>query len=147
MSDALPVYWTESFTDVYVAALNGDAEFRKVARKTHENFELRCWDTPRGTDVIVRYRIDGGHVTSQWEEEPAPSSALRSRAYDKRTTLARTSAPYTVWKKLDTKEMGVIDAVLSPLYKFEGAKLKVLSNIRIFVRMGDIASDIEKAYE
>ncbi|MEO0323606.1 MAG: hypothetical protein AAF447_11665 [Myxococcota bacterium] len=143
----LPVYWTKSFTDAYVEVLNGDAEFQRLARKTRDHFELRCWDTPRGTDIVVRYHIAGGPVTAEWMEEPAPNATLRSRPFDKRQTLARTSAPYEVWKKLDRKEMGVIDAVLSPLYTFEGAKLKILGNIRVFVRMGDLASAIEKRYE
>lgn len=132
--------------DVLVARLNADAKFTKLAGKLNETIQLRCFDTPDGTDVAASYRVSAGKAELvKWVEEPAPA-ALRDEPLDKNAYLARTSAPYRIWVKLDTGEFGVIDAILSPHYKFEGAKLKVLKNIRTFQRISEISQTIEKRY-
>lgn len=138
--------WSRTLADVLIAAINGDDKMKSLARKLEETIQLRCLDTPDGTDVAARYGFVGGQAKLvEWVEEPAPA-AFRSDTFDKKTLLARTTAPYSIWVKLDKGEMGVIDAILSPHYKFEGAKLKVLKNIRVFHRVNELSSKIDKVY-
>ena len=143
----LPRYWTPDFTDVYIEALNADATFRKAAKSMRETIALRCLDTPDGKDCYVEYAIDHGKISvAEWQEEDAPHAGIRNRPFDKKTALARTTAPYDFWTRLDKKEIGVIDVIMSPVYKLEGPKLKVLRYLRVFNRMGDLASDLPKSY-
>ena len=76
--------------------------------------------------------------------EDAPS-AIRNEPF-KKGLLARTTAPYDFWVKLDKGEVGVIDVIMSPDYRLEGPKLKVLRYIKAFNRMGDVAKDLPKRY-
>ena len=146
MSDALPVYWTPGFTDVFIDALSKDPAFQKASRSLEQTIVLRCLDTPRGTDVLVAYQIDRGRVScAEFAEEPAPSS-LRDRPFDKATTLGRSTAPFDFWVKLDKGEVGVIDVITSPDYQLEGSKLKILRYIKAFARMGDVAKELPKRY-
>ncbi|MFT5355038.1 MAG: putative sterol carrier protein [Polyangiales bacterium] len=138
--------WSRTLADVLIAKINGDDKMKKLARKLEQTIQLRCLDTPDGTDVAARYGFANGKATLvEWVEEPSPA-AFRTDTFDKRSLLARTTAPYSIWVKLDKGEMGVIDAILSPHYKFEGQKLKVLKNIRVFHRVNELSSDIEKVY-
>lgn len=139
-------YWTPEFTEIYLDALGRDETFQRAARKVHETIALRCLDTPDGTDCYVEYVIDRGQVrVGDWQEQPAPS-ALRERPFDGKALLARTTAPYDFWTRLDRKEIGVIDVITSPVYRLEGSKLKVLRYLRMFNRMGEVASALPKRY-
>lgn len=146
MADGDPLYWSAAFTEAVVKALNGDAKFQKAARKFTQKITLRCLDTPEGEDVAVTYTITNGRVEASRRAEPAPSSALRSAPFDKRAELARTTAPYGLWCRLDKGEMNVLQAIASPDYKLEGPKLKVISNIGVFNAMSAVASALPKRY-
>lgn len=138
--------WSRTLADVLIAAINGDAKMKKLARKLNDTVQLRCFDTPDGTDVAARYGFSNGQAKLvEWVEEPAPAP-FRTDTFDKGQLLARTTAPYGIWVKLDKGEMGVIDAILSPQYKFEGQKLKVLRNLRVFQRISELSSEIDKVY-
>jgi putative sterol carrier protein len=144
MSD-LPLYWTAAQTAQYVEALNQDEVFQKAARKFDDTVVFRCFDTPEGNDIEVRYRIQHGKVTETRREEHAPSRSLRDAPFD-RSTFARTSAPYAVWTKLDKGEMNVLQALASPEYQVEGPKLKIMTNIGVFNAMSAVASRLPKRY-
>ncbi len=142
-------YWTEAFTKVYIDALANDVEFQSACRGFDEHIQLRCLGFPGeegAVDISVDYHIAKGTIDYAIREERAPCLELRNSGFDKKRFLARTTAPYPVWVKLDRKEMGVIDAILSPDYHFEGRKLKVLRHLKLFNLMGDIASRIPKKY-
>ena len=146
MTEEIHRLWSRILADELIRLINEDAKMMKYAAKLEETIQLRCFDTPEGTDVAARYGFANGKATLvEWVEEPAPA-AFRSDTFDKKNLLARTSAPYSIWVKLDKGEMGVIDAILSPQYKFEGKKLKVLKNLRVFTRVSELSSSIKKRY-
>ena len=139
-------FWTEPIAHVMLEKLNSDAKFQKLAANVDAVIQLRCKDTPDGTDVCATYHIHDGRLDlKEWDEGPAPA-AWREAPLDKKKILARTTAPYPIWVKLDTGEFGVIDAIINPNYKFEGAKLKVLRHLRMFSRIADLSQELEKRY-
>lgn len=139
-------FWTKPLVDQMLATLNSDDKFRSLAGSLDAVIQLRCKDTPDGTDVCATYRIHDRRLDLiDWDEGPAPA-AWREEPLDKKKILARTTAPYPIWVKLDTGEFGVIDAIINPNYKFEGAKLKVLRHLRMFGRISDLSQEMEKRY-
>lgn len=141
-----PLYWSTEQTEQFVAALNQSPEFQKAARKFDDAVVFRCLDHPSGKDIEVVYTIHKGAVTADRREEDAPSTALRSKPFDKGQAFARTTAPFGVWVKLDKGEMNVVQAIASPDYKVEGSKLKIATNIGVFNAMSAIASKLPKRY-
>jgi len=107
---------------------------------------MRCTDTPDGKDMAASYRIDHGRVQADLRVEDAPSRAIRDEPFDKRAALARTTAPYSVWTRLDRGEMNVLQLITSPQYKLEGSMLKIVANIGMFNAMNAAAARIPKAY-
>jgi len=79
-------------------------------------------------------------------DEAAPSEAVRESPFDRNEALARATAPYEVWTRLDKGEMNVLGALASPDYKIEGATIKIMLNIGVFNALSDVASNIDKAY-
>lgn len=145
--DRLPRLWTEELGRELVRLINQDAKMQKLGAKLNERIQLRCLDTPDGTDVAASYQFKNGQAELVvWDEQPSPAP-FRNDKFSKREFLARTTAPFRIWKALDKGEMGVIAAIISPDYKFEGAKMKVLANLRLFQRVSDLSSSINKRYD
>lgn len=140
-----PRYWTKAFQERFVETLNADAAFQKAAKSFSETIVLRCTDTPNGTDAIATYRFDRGRCTGEWWEEPAPSR-MRREPFDSKSALARTTAPYALWVKLDKGEMNVLQALASPDYALDGLKLKVMRHVGVFNAMNTVAARVPKSY-
>ena len=146
MPDA-PRFWSEAFIEAYVEALNADPGFQKAARRFSDTITLRCLDAPDGKDVSATYAIQQGEVTNvQLWIEDAPSDELRSAPFDRHDALARATASYPTWIKLDTGELNAVGALASPDYKIEGPKLKIMTNMGVLNAMSDVSSKMEKTY-
>ncbi len=78
--------------------------------------------------------------------DEAPCREMRNDPFDKDEALARATATYTVWAKLDRGEMSVLEALTSPEYQVEGPKLRILANINIFNGMNTVAAAVDKTY-
>lgn len=146
MSDA-PRYWTPAFVEAFVEALNTDPEFQKAARSFSNTIVLRCLDTPDGEDVSAAYTFEDGSVTDVdlWIDE-APSEGMRNDAFDRSEAVARATASYDVWTKLDNGEMNVMQALASPDYSIEGSSIKIMANIQVFRGMNAVAANVDKTY-
>lgn len=145
MSEPL-LYWCEAYTHAFVDALNASAEFQKAARKFDETLIFRCLDTEEGLDIEARYRIEKGRVSVERWAETAPHAGLRNTPFDKKQAMARTTAPYDLWVKLDNGEMNVLGAIRSPEYAVEGSKLKIMSNIGVLNAMSAVGAQMTKRY-
>jgi putative sterol carrier protein len=146
MSDA-PRYWTPAFIERFVEALNNDADFQRTAGSFSKTIELRCLDTPDGDDVTAAYTFDDGKVVDVdlWIDD-APSEQMRNTPLNRNEAMARATAPYDVWVKVDTGEMGVAQALTSPQYTIEGSMMKIMANIGVFQGLNTVAASVEKTY-
>jgi putative sterol carrier protein len=146
MSDA-PRYWTPEFVERFVEALNSDEEFQNTASSFSKTVELRCLDTPDGEDVSATYTFEEGEVVDVdlWIDE-APSEQMREEPVDKDAVMARATAPYDVWVKMDKGEMGSTEALASPDYQIEGSMMQIMSNMGVFRGMNKVAANVEKTY-
>lgn len=146
MSDE-PRYWTPEFVERFVEALNSDEEFQNTASSFSKTVELRCLDTPDGDDVSATYTFEEGEVVDVdlWIDE-APSEQMREEPVDKDAVMARATAPYDVWVKMDKGEMGSTEALASPDYQIEGSMMQIMSNMGVFRGMNKVAANVEKTY-
>ena len=146
MSDA-PRYWTPAFIERFVDALNTDPDFQRTAGSFTNTIILRCLDTPDEEDISAAYTFEEGKVVDVdlWIDD-APSDAMRNDTFDRGQALARATAPYDVWVKMDKGEMGVVQALSSPDYTIEGSTIKIMSNIGVFRGMNTVAAQVEKTY-
>ena len=142
----LPRYWTPAFIDRFVDALNSDPEFQREASRFSDVIVLQCLDAPGGKDVRAAYSIDAGYVTVEVTAEDAPSGRLRDRTFDSSRAMARATAPYGIWKDLDTGTLSVLGALGSPEYHIDGPRLKIMMNLGIMNQMSRVASGVPKTY-
>jgi putative sterol carrier protein len=146
MADALPLYWSAAYLDVFVDALRADPDFQRAARKFDGVVILRCLDTPEGEDVEAAYHLSNGSVRVERLAEKAPSASFRSKPFDGGRAFARTTAPYRLWTKLDRGEMNVLQAIASPDYHVEGSKLRIMANIGLFNAMAAVGARTPKRF-
>jgi putative sterol carrier protein len=146
MSDA-PRYWTPEFVERFVEAMNSDEEFQNTAGDFSKAVELRCLDTPDGEDVSATYTFEDGQVVDVdlWIDE-APSDEMREEPVDKTAVMARATASYDVWVRMDKGEMGAAEALASPDYQIEGSMMQIMSNMSVFRGMNSVAAGVEKTY-
>lgn len=146
MSDA-PRYWTPEFVERFVEALNSDDDFQQAARSFSNTIELRCLDTPDGEDISAAYTFEDGTVVDVdlWIDD-APSAEMREEPFDSSVAMARATAPYDLWVKLDTGKMGVTQAITSPDYTIDGPMLRIMSNLGIFQGINRVAAEVDKTY-
>mgnify|MGYP006267604905 CR=1 FL=1 len=142
-----PRYWTPAFVERFVEALNTDPDFQRSAGAFANTIILRCLDTPDGEDVSAAYTFDDGQVVdvNLWIDD-APSEAMRDDPFDSSEALARATASYDTWTKLDKGEIGVMQALSSPDYTIEGSTIKIMSNIGVFRGMNTVAAQVDKTY-
>lgn len=147
MSDDAPRYWTPEYIERFVEALNGDEEFQNTASSFSKTVELRCLGTPDEEDVSATYTFEDGQVVDVdlWIDE-APSDEMREEPVDKDAVMARATASYDVWVKMDQGEMGATEALASPDYKIEGSMMQIMSNMGVFRGMNKVAANVEKTY-
>jgi len=142
-----PQYWTPAFVERFVEAINNDEAFRDAAGSFSETIELRCLDTPEGEDVSATYTFKDGRVVDVdlWIDD-APSEEMREEPVDEDAVMARATAPYDVWVKMDKGEMGSTEAVASPDYQIDGSMMQIMSNMGVFRGINKVAANVEKTY-
>lgn len=146
MSDA-PRYWSPEFVQAFVEAINNDPDFQDSAAGFNNTIELRCFSTPDGEDVAAAYSFEEGKIVDVdlWIDD-APSEDMRQEAFDKSEMMARATAPYSMWVKMDQGEIGAMQAITSPDYVIDGSTIKIMSNMGVFRGLSEVAAKIEKTY-
>lgn len=146
MSD-VPRYWSPEFVEAFVEAINADTDFQGTASGFSNTIELRCFDTPSGEDVAAAYSFEDGKIVDVdlWIDE-APSEDMRDEPFDKSIMMARASAPYSMWVKMDQGEIGAMQALTSPDYVIDGSTIKIMSNMGVFRGLNEVAAKIDKTY-
>jgi len=147
MPDAAPRYWTRAFLERLVVALNDDLAFTEVVQALTDRVILRCFDTPDGHDVEAAYVFEGGQVVDVevWREE-APCWEMRNDPFDRDEALARATASYALWAKLDRGEKPFWQALISPDCTLEGPRRKRLTHLTLFKQINAVAATVEKTY-
>ncbi|MEZ4451127.1 MAG: hypothetical protein R3B09_16735 [Nannocystaceae bacterium] len=141
-----PRYWTQAFIDALAAAFNTHEKFQRAARSFSETLILRCLDTPDGDDCTATFTFEAGRcVRHAFQRERAPSS-LRRAPFDKQAAMARSTAPYALWVRLDRGEMSVPQALISPEYNVEGSKLKIMRHVGVLTSMNAVVASLAKSY-
>lgn len=149
MPDA-PRYWSDAFIEAYVAALNADPSFQKAAKFARETLVFRCLDAPTGADgaledVRASYRVEKGTVTVDVDRAASPAD-WRDADFNSRDALARATAPYATWVRVDTGDLTPLAALASPDYTVDGSKLKIAMNMGLITGMGDVAKLVPKTH-
>jgi putative sterol carrier protein len=114
-------FFSRELTEQSIEICNADAEHLERAKLLNGKVILRATDTPDGKDISVTYTFEKGRCTGyDFEEEAAPST-LRDRPFvPLKDGLARVSASYETFVKLDKGELEPADALNSNDYKVEG---------------------------
>jgi hypothetical protein len=120
-------YFSREAIQQSIDAVNADPKHLELAKLLTGKLILRCLATPDGKDLLVSYRFERGRCLEfVFEEEPAPS-ALRNRPFKAmKDGIARVTASYATFVKLDKGEMDPADAINSPDYQIEGSMLMIL---------------------
>jgi hypothetical protein len=140
-------YFTREAVRESVEILNVDRAHLEAAKLLTGKIALRVFDAPDGKDLIVTYVFEKGRCTDWvYEEETAPSK-LRTRAFKPmKDGIARVTAKYQTFVKLDKGEMAPADAVRSPDYAIEGSMLMIMPLMQAITSWNETVRRIKKEY-
>jgi len=113
--------FTRELTQQGIDVCNADLEHLKRAELLDGGVILRALGTPDGTDVQIKYSFSKGRCTGFSFDEAASPAPFRSAPFVVlKDGLARITADYQTWVKLDKGEIEPTDALESPDYKVDG---------------------------
>jgi hypothetical protein len=140
-------FWSEESVKQTIDTLNDDQEHLALAKNLSGKVVIRVLDDPAGQDIHARFTFEKGKcVDWTYEAEPAPSS-LRDRAFKPMVDgLARITANYETFVKLDKGEMETPDTVDSPDYTIEGHKLMLMPYMQAVDSWNRKARAVPKEY-
>ena len=140
-------FWSEASVRETVDALNVDREHLELAANLSGTMVIRVLDDPDGQDIHACFRFDKGRCVD-WTYEAAPApSALRERPFKPMVDgLARVTANYDTFVKLDRGEIEVPDTVDSPDYSIEGNMLMLMPYMQAVDSWNRRARAVPKRY-
>lgn len=140
-------YFSRELTKHSIEVLNKDPQHLELAQLLTGVMVLRALDDPDGKDVMITYTFEEGRcVDWVFESEPAPST-LRDRPFvPMKDGIARVTANYSTFVKLDKEELEPADTLDSPDYKIEGHKLMFLPLMQSMDSWNRVVRRIPKEY-
>jgi len=120
-------YFSREAVQQSIDEINADPKHLELAKLLTGKLVLRCLDAPDGVDILVTYRFEAGRCAEfVYEDAPAPSP-LRTRPFKPmKDGIARVTASYATFVRLDKGEMETADAINSPDYQIEGSMLMIM---------------------
>jgi hypothetical protein len=140
-------YFSREAVQQSIDAINADPKHLELAKLLTGKLALRCLDTPDGKDLIVTYRFEAGRCQEFVYEEAAAPSALRTRPFKPmKDGIARVTASYATFVKLDRGEMDPADALNSPDYQIEGSMLMIMPLMQAVDSWNRMVRSLPKEY-
>jgi hypothetical protein len=139
--------FSRELTELAIAECNADPQHLERAALLTGTVILRAFDTPDGHDVQITYQFDKGRcVNHRYESALAPAPFRQTRFKPVKDGLARISAAYATWVKLDRGDIEPADALESPDYTIEANTLLLMPLMQSVNSWSEKVRAIEKDY-
>lgn len=141
-------FWSKESVQETIDVMNQDQEHLKLAKNLSGKVVIRVLDDPDGNDIYAGFAFKNGKcVDWTYEAEPAPARKLRDRPFKPLVDgLARVTANYQTFVKLDKGEMETADTVDSPDYKIEGNMVMLMPMMQAVDSWNRKARSVPKEY-
>jgi len=141
-------FWSKESVEETIKVMNEDQEHLKLAKNLSGKMVLRVLDDPDGKDIYAVFTFKNGKcVDYTYEADGAPSKKLRDRPFKPLIDgLARVTAKYDTFVKLDKGEMEAADTVDSPDYKIEGNMVMLMPYMQAVDSWNRRARSVPKEY-
>jgi len=130
-------FGSQAWLDAFVAAINGSKKYEEAARDWEGDFYFII--TPEGSMAErVLYYMDLWHgkcrdaylVADEGEKEP----------------VFRMTAPLSVWEKVVTKKLDVIQGLLTRQVKLKGNMAMIMRNVKAAQELVECCTHIETEF-
>ena len=140
-------FWSKESVQQTIDVMNDNPEHLKLSGNLSGKVVIRVLDDPDGKDIYASFTFEKGKCSGfTYEAEKAPSS-LRKRVFKPFVDgLARVTASYQTFVKLDSGEMEAHDAVNSPDYKIEGNMVMLMPMMQAVDSWNRNARSVPKEY-
>jgi len=141
-------FWSKESVAQTIEVMNNDQEHMRLAANLSGKMVIRVLDDPDGKDIYATFSFQKGRCTDwTYESEAAPSRLLRDRPFKPmKDGLARVTASYQTFVKLDTGKMEAADAINSPDYKIEGNMMMLMPMMQAVDSWNRKARAVDKEY-
>jgi putative sterol carrier protein len=137
-------YFTQEWADAVKAKSVEDAKYTARGKKFTEKFQWIATSCPGGVDRLLEVETQSGKVVlAKMEEKPSPADFGPA---DTKKYLARATADYDVWIKVNTGELKAVDAQMGKGLRLEGNIMKVMPMAGVLQAFIDMAGTVPVEY-
>jgi len=122
-------FYSKEWLDEVLEKVNNNKEYLEKTKKFNFTALTIITDCPDGNDLSVLMKYDKGKVVRfEYDAKPAPASfRIENEPWDPKVSLVKSQMSYDAQKKLNLKELTLMDAMKDSLYKTEGDFVKVVA--------------------
>lgn len=140
-------FWSKESVQETIDYMNKNEEHLKLAGNLSGKVVIRVLDDPDGKDIYATFTFQKGRCTDWNYEAGSAPSRLRDRPFKPMVDgLARVTASYQTFMKLDKGEIEAHDAVNSPDYKIEGNMVMLMPMMQAVDSWNRNARAVPKEY-
>lgn len=143
-----PKFYSKEWLEACVEKANNDTKYLKEAGKFTTSYTFIVADFPDGNDVKVLLKFNRGKVVQfEYDSKPAPASfRMENEPWDESISQFRAQGSYDTYKKLQTKELNPMQALMKKLYRTEGNMVKGMQLMPGSQAFTDLQASIECEY-
>ena len=140
-------FWSKESVQQTIDVMNGDKEHLELAGNLSGKVVIRVLDDPDGKDIHASFTFEKGKCVDWTHDAEDAPSRFRDRPFKPLVDgLARVTASYQTFAKLDKGEMEAHDAVNSPDYKIEGNMMMLMPMMQAVDSWNRKARTVPKEY-
>ncbi len=143
-----PRFYSKEWNDAVIEKTKTDKEYLKKTEKFTATYLFIVTDCPDGNDLKISLTFDKGKIVDhEYEAKPAPASfRMESEPWEPTISLVRAQGSYDTYKKLQTKELNPMQALMQKLYKSEGNMVKAMQLMSCSQAFTDLQASIDCEY-
>ena len=121
-----PRFYSKEWIDAVIEKTKVDKEYLKKTKKFKFTPLTIVTNCPDGNDLRLIMQYEKGKIVRfEYDAEPAPARfRMENEPWDPKVSLIKAQAAYDTFVKIHRKEMTLMDAMMSNLYKSDGDFVK-----------------------
>ena len=121
-----PRFYSREWLETVIDKANNDKEYLGKTKGFKASYLFIVTDCPDGNDVKVLLKFDKGKIVHwEYDSKPAPAGfRMENELWDETISMFRAQGSYDTYKRLQTKDLTPMGAIMANLYKSEGNMYK-----------------------
>jgi hypothetical protein len=139
-------YFSAEWVEEVTKWTNADKKMQNIGRRLNEKHCYIVLDCPRDTDRLGWFQFKGGQIVDcGYEEHESPADFSHMPMLDGADFI--TTANYEFMKRVNTKQINAMKALMSPDMALQGSKSRLMKQVKQLQHWQDLFIQIPVEYD